>query len=446
LTVQAPRETRHYPLKVGPTKRYLVDQDGRPLLIQGDAAWSLIAAARKEDATRYLDDCAAKGFNAIVVNLLEAYFAPDPPRNLYGDDPFTTLGDFSTPNEAYFAHVDWVLAEADRRGILVFLVPTYLGHPSPHAYGDQYGYDIPEGWHAEVVANGVEKCREFGRFLGDRYRGFDNIVWTIGGDRNPDDVLEHMRAMAEGIRETDPHHLFSAHVLPEATSSVQYAGDDWLDIDFTYSYQLLHFALIRDYLRTPVHPNIMIEASYEFDHEATTAQIRRQAYWPLTCGAAGQFMGVLGLFDFASGWERLLDSPGRQAQVHLDALMNSYRWWDLVPDLSRGKEYAAWHDGSLRPFIVSGVGELRGLDFCSAARTPDGQLAMAYLPTARNIVVDLTQMAGPVVKATWFDPIEGTRTSAGYWPVDDQAPFAPPRPQDWVLILESASGALSDGR
>lgn len=440
MTIERQIESNRFPLKVGPTGRYFVDQDDRPVLIQGDAAWSLIAAARREDVEVYLDDCVSKGFNAIIVNVVEAYFAPDPPRNLYREAPFTTVGDLSTPNEAYFSHVDWVVAEADRRGILIFLVPTYLGHPNPHAYGEQYGYGVPEGWYAEVVANGVDGCRAFGRYLGRRYAKFDSIVWTMGGDRNPGDVHAHICAMADGIREADTRHLFSAHALPEATPSVQYAGDSWLDIDFTYSYQLLHFALLRDYLRQPIRPNIMIESTYEYDHGATPAQIRRQAYWPLLCGAAGQFMGVLGLFDFAPGWQGLLDSPGREAQLHLGSLMRGHPWWDLVPDLSRGKEYAAWHDASVRPFVTSGVGELRGMDFCSAARSPDGRLAMAYLPTARQICVDLAQMSGPVVKATWFDPIRGTRTPAGYWPVGKEAPFLPPGAQDWLLILESETG------
>ena len=173
---------RQFPLKVGPTHRYFVDQADRPFLIQGDAAWSLIAAAKKDDVTTYLDDCVAKGFNAIIVNLLEAYFAPDPPRNLYGDEPFTTPGDFGTPNEPYFAYADWVIGEAARRQILVILVPTYLGHPNPQAYGSQYGYGRPEGWYAEVMANGVDGCRKFGRFIGRRYGAFDNIIWTMGGD------------------------------------------------------------------------------------------------------------------------------------------------------------------------------------------------------------------------------------------------------------------------
>ncbi len=431
--------TARYPVQVGPSRRHLVDLEGTPVLLQGDAAWSIIAAVKREGVTTYLDDCAAKGFNALLVNLLEAYFAPDPPRNMYGEAPFTTPGDFSVPNDAYFEYADWVIGEAARRDILIFLCPTYLGHRSPHAYGAQYGYGIPEGWYDEVIANGVEGCREFGRFLGRRFGRFDNLVWMLGGDRDPGDALPHMRAMAEGILETDDRHVFSAHVQPEATSRVEYADEAWLGIDFTYSYQILHWALLRDYLRTPVRPNIMIESTYEFDHNASDLQIRRQAYWSLLCGAAGQFMGALGLFDFAPGWEQRLDSAGRQAQAHLGSLVRGRRWWELVPDLSRGKDYASWHDDSLRPLISSGVGELRGLDFASAARTPDGRLAMAYLPTPRQITFDLTQMSGPLIEATWFDPIAGATLPAGLWRVDRQAPFTSPTAQDWVLILQSAS-------
>ena len=85
----------------------------------------------------------------------------------------------------------------------------------------------------------------------------------------------------------------------------------------------------------------MIESTYEFDHNASSLQIRRQAYWSLLCGASGQFMGALGLFDFAVGWEELLDSAGRQAQAHLGDLFRSLPWWKLTPDISRSKEYSA---------------------------------------------------------------------------------------------------------
>ncbi len=425
-----------FPLSIGPTRRYFVDADGRPVLIQGDAAWSLVAATRREDAIRYLDDDAAKGFNAIIVSVIEKYFAPDPPRNLYGDEPFLVAGDFATPNEAYMAHVDWVIGEAEKRGIVVFLVPSYLGYPEPHGYGPQYGYDLPDGWNAEVLANGIDGCRSYGRYVGERFGRFSNIVWTMGGDRDPGAALEHVRAMAAGIGEVDDKHLFSAHVLPESSPFEQYPADPWLEIDFTYSYHIVHASLLRHYLRPPARPNIMIESTYEYDHNASDLQIRRQAYWSILCGAAGQFMGTRGMWNFAPGWQAMLDSPGRVAQMHLHALFARHAWWELVPDLSRGDEYVPWRDDSHAPFITSGVGELRGLDFASAARTPDGRLAMVYVPMSRPITLDLSQMAGQRVSVTWFDPLTGKDVPADDRATTAEAEFVPPSAQDWVLVIE----------
>ncbi len=61
----------------------------------------------------------ARGFNTVLVNLIEHKFATNPPRNAYDDVPFLTPGDFSTPNESYFAHADYVIAQAEQRGMLV---------------------------------------------------------------------------------------------------------------------------------------------------------------------------------------------------------------------------------------------------------------------------------------------------------------------------------------
>jgi hypothetical protein len=424
---------------VGPTGRYLVDQNGKPVLVQGDAAWSMIAAATREEVQQYLANSAAKGFNAIIVNLLEAYFAPDPPRTRYGVEPFTTKGDFSTVNEAYFAHVDWVLRQAGEHGITVLLVPTYLGHPAPHYYGARYGYNRTEGWYDEVLAAGVDKMRDFGRYIGKRYRDIDNLIWTLGGDRNPGKAIEHMRALAAGILENDKRHLLSAHVLPEALPFEQYPDDAWLNINFTYSYQIVHSAVLREYLRRPTNPNFMIESSYEFEHNASTVQIRRQAYWSMLGGAAGQFMGTNRIYDYAPGWQDVLDSPARTAQRHLKTLFSRYKWWELVPDLSRRHEYGPWHDEDPHPIVIAGVGELRGLDFAAAARTPDGRLMMVYMPTQRTITVDLTQIAGKSACAYWFNPETGADTPAGTWPTDRAYEFTPAAPHDWVLVLESGA-------
>src|SRR5437588_746334 len=116
-----------FPLHPVEGQRYLVDAAGRPFLIVGDSAWSLLTQLTAEDAELYLGDRQARGFNTILVNLLEHKFADDAPRNVYGDGPFQKDGDFSTANDRYFDHVERVLRIATQKGFLVLLAPAFTG-------------------------------------------------------------------------------------------------------------------------------------------------------------------------------------------------------------------------------------------------------------------------------------------------------------------------------
>jgi hypothetical protein len=409
------------PLRIGPTGRYLVDQAGAPTLVHGDTAWSIIVAATREGAVRYLDDRAAKGVNAIIVNLIEACFSPDPPRDLEGREPFTRPGDFTTPNDDYFDHAAWVVEQAAARGITVFLAPCYLGYKAPSYPG--YG-GRPEGWFDEVLANGVEACGTYGRYVGRRFGRFDNIVWVMSGDRCPGAALEHVRAMARGILAEDPRHLMTAHVNPECKPYEQYPDDPWLTLNQTYTYTIVHRALIEDYNSRPIRPNILFESTYENEHNSSPQQIRRQAWWALTSGACGQFLGTLPTWLFAEGWEAALDSPGSLAMVHLRAFFDSIPWWNLVP----------YQEHRL---VVAGIGEHRGLDFASAAITGDGRVAVVYLPAPREITLDLTRLADERLAVTWFDPLTGERRDAGHHQAAGTWPFRPPWDHDAALVLES---------
>jgi len=102
-------------------------QDRRPFLIVGDTAWSLIVDLKEADIKAYLDDRHKRGFNAIIVNLLEHKFATNAPRNRAGLEPFTKTGDFATPNTEYFDFAHRVVGWANERGISVWLAPAYLG-------------------------------------------------------------------------------------------------------------------------------------------------------------------------------------------------------------------------------------------------------------------------------------------------------------------------------
>jgi hypothetical protein len=405
-----------YPVAVGPDHRHLVDQTGGPFLVQGDAAWSLISGLTSEEAEKYLEDRRSKGFNSVIVNLIEHQFRG--PVDRYGQNPFTVPGDFSTPNEKYFAHADWVIRKAAEKGIQVFLAPVYLGYIGTN-----------EGWVKEVLANGPEKSRDWGRYVGRRYASFNNIVWLIGGDRNPDTAREGVDAIVQGIKEFDKRHIFSAHCHPENSALDQYAQEGWVDLNTTYTYNIVHGMLIRDYQRTPPTPFVLIESTYEGEHNASAVQIRRQAYWAILSGATGQFMGNRPIWLFDPGWEAALNYVGSRDMTRLKELFTSRPWYQLVPD-------------DKHEVVVDGLGEFRGLDYLAAARTEDGATVIAYMPTSRDITVDMTKVAGKEAKAWWFNPRNGNSLSIGTVPTLGKHKFAPPGEGDWVLLLDDSSRGL----
>jgi hypothetical protein len=89
----AAREAK-FPLRLSDDRRHLVDQSGVPFFIQGEAAWSLVAQLERADVELYLEDRKRRGFNLLMVNLLEHHFSEHPPTNAYGIAPFSRAGDF----------------------------------------------------------------------------------------------------------------------------------------------------------------------------------------------------------------------------------------------------------------------------------------------------------------------------------------------------------------
>ncbi|MGC2399612.1 MAG: glycoside hydrolase family 140 protein [Acidobacteriaceae bacterium] len=410
------RSKNPYPLRVGPDHRHVVDQGGTPFLILADSPWSIIPGLTREEEEQYLENRRQKGFNTILVNLIEHQFHG--PIDRYGEGPFTTPGDFSTPNEKYFEHADWVIRKAAEKGIEVFLAPIYLGYIGTN-----------EGWVKEALAQGPEKCRNWGRYVGKRYRDFDNIVWVMGGDRNPETAREDVDAVAEGIKEFDTRHLFTAHAHPENSAMDQYKNDGWLDVNSTYTYSIVHRKLLVDYNRTPTMPFVLIETSYEGEHNASEVQIRRQAYWAMLCGATGQFLGNRPVWLFDPGWQAAMNAVGSQDMARLKTLFASRAWSELIPD-------------EKHEVVVDGLGEFNGLDYLAAARTGDGGTIIAYLPTKRAFTVDLTKVAGTAAQGWWYNPRTGESESAGKFATKAKQKFIPPAEGDWVLVLDDASRKL----
>jgi hypothetical protein len=179
----------------------------------------------------------------------------------------------------------------------------------------------------------------------------------------------------------------------------------------------------------------MVEANYEFENDYTGPQtLRRQEYWSLLSGATGQLYGNKYTWPFLPDWKNHLKTSGSRQMTYLVRLFSSVRWFDLVPDQNHTVVTEGYG-------TFSASGGVNGNDYVAAARTPDGKLVMAYLPTRASVVVDMSKLSGPV-EARWYDPAGGKYTPISRSRLRNAGTrtFLPPGPNaggdgDWVLVL-----------
>ena len=346
----------------------------------------------REDADKYLADRQRRGFNTILVSLIEHRFSRNAPRNFYKHAPFGEGGNFSSPNEAYFADADWILERARERGLLVLLTPAYLG-----ANGDD------QGWYREMQAAGPDILKSYGRYVGQRYRHFRNIIWVQGGDYDPPEK-KLVNAIAEGIRETNPSALQTMHAAGEANVLLRWGGEKWLDIDTVYTYGNVAEAVLKRYLTKPERPFFFIEGIYEGEHNSTEQSLREIAYDAVLSGAGGQVFGNnpvwhfsgSGLFDQSMSWQEALSSRGAQSMTHLKAFFDTIAWWSLEPE--QGK------------LLVAPNPPLPG--YAIGSRSADGNLAVIYLSDRSSVTLNKAALSPATQYARWFDPSSGQFSDA----------------------------------
>jgi len=422
-----------YPLRVGPSRRYLVDQRGRPFLIVGDSPQSLIVNVSLADAERFLSHEAASGFNTVWVNLLcNRYTGGRSDGTTYDKiAPFWLPGDLSTPNEAYFRRADAVIRLAAKHGITVFLDPIETG-----------------GWLNTLRKNDVGKSYAYGKWLGNRYKKFANIIWFNGNDFQQwrDPTANRLAfTVAQGIRAADPRHVQTVELdWPVSGSRDSRLWTPVIGLDAAYTYYPTYAQVLKEYDRPNFIPVFMVEANYEFEHQYTGPDtLRRQEYWALLSGAAGQLYGNKYTWQFNRGWKDHVDTTGVKQMQFVTKLFAHRPWFRLVPDQRHELIIAGF--GTMKTH-----GSVNDSDFVTAARTPDGKLAIAYLPTRRAVTVDLDRFTGRV-SAQWYDPTSGNflRVRGSPFANAGSRSLAPPlanasRDDDWVLVL--ATMASKDGR
>lgn len=436
-------------LKVSDNKRFLVTADGKPFFWLGDTTWELFHRVNREEAIALLENRAGLKFSvlqAVAVAELEGHTDP----NSYGHLPFVEL-DVTRPavkegpRNDYWDHVDFIVEEANKRGLYLGFLPTW----------GRYWHDKSETRKPLFTTANAEI---YGEWLGRRYKEA-GLIWILGGDRSVDndEQREILRAMAKGLRRGDGGaHLITFHPPGGNGSSTWFHEETWLDFNMRQNGHAPEFTgrydkTRADYDRTPIKPVIDGEPIYE-DHPVSfkakelghsiAADVRRALYWDLFGGAFGHTYGHHSVWQMWTPdrspinsplmpWPEAIKQPGAAQMQHGRALLESRPFLTRIPDDSVIVADRV-------PTSVPGTGRYH----FAATRDTDGTYAMVYAPVGRSFKARMDAIKGRTVKAWWYNPRDGKAKVIGTFPNHGVREFTPPdagEMLDWVLVLDDAA-------
>lgn len=430
-------------LRITPNGHYLQYADGTPFFWLGDTAWELFHRLTLEEIEQYLDNRKAKGFNVIQAVIL-AEIDGLRVSNKYGDIPLIDMNP-DKPNEAYFKLVDTVVRMAEKRNLIMALLPTW---------GDKV--TLKYGGLGPVIFNEKNAYR-YGKFLGQRYKGNNHIVWVLGGDRPPQDDKNDWKpvyaAMAKGLDDGEGKHtLKTFHPGGYIWESSPYLHNEpWLDFNMNQSGhtvvdQIVWKTIERDWNLQPAKPTLDSEPCYE-DHPIDPwrgwapekgyfrdYEVRKQLYRSVFAGGLGVTYGHHSIWPFYNPsvanvnyadryWYEALDRPGAYQAGYLRQLIESRPFVNRIPDNG----------------IIKKGQSNENAEHITAFRDEKGRYLMVYLPVGKTITVDVSSIASKRIVAYWFNPKNGESKQIGRLREKNHMQFTSPtlgKENDWVLIID----------
>ena len=393
-------------MRVSENKRFLIQDDGTPFFYLADTAWGLFYNVSLEDAEHYLRVRAEQGFTVIMPVLV---WDLGRTGQYYGRKPFVD-SDPTQPDQEFFGHVDRIVEKANALGLVMALLSTWGSYVVPARRGGP-----------SILT--PENAGAYGEFLGRRYRDRD-VIWVLGGDRNPapgeEEFVAVWQAMAEGLKVGDGGQLLQTyHPTAVHSSSEWFHSEPWLDFNMWQTSTRIHVdycqTLLQDYNRMPVKPFLDGETRYEHSHRffgkkppcgvrMTPKRVRQAAYYAMLCGAMGHTYGCRDAWSFYvpsdqppgrdidTYWKDTLRFPAAEQLRHWRKLFTDHPWYALSPDQKSRLVVHGSDEGNLR--IQSAIAQ-------------DGTSAVIYIPDDMPAWVDLACLSGRAVDARWFDPTTG---------------------------------------
>ncbi|OFX59095.1 MAG: hypothetical protein A2066_01880 [Bacteroidetes bacterium GWB2_41_8] len=398
----------------------------------GDTAWELFHRLTKVEAEKYLENRREKGFTVIQAVALAELDGLNVP-NWEGEKPLIN-NDPATPNEKYFEYVDWVIKKAEEKGMFIGLLPTW---------GDK----VDKQWGVGPVIFNPENAFQYGKWIGNRYKDYQNIIWINGGDRQGGgDNLAVWNALANGIKSVDKNHLMTFHPMGGNSSSKWFHNQDWLDFNMMQtghgerSYAAYKKLLIPDYNLQPVKPTFDGEPRYE-DHPHDwkpeilgwfdDADVRQAAYWNLFSGGFGHTYGCHAIWQMLApgrkpvgsarnSWQTDLDLPGAGDMLNVRRLMESRPVTERIP---------------FQELLANGY--MPETDFIVA--TKGKSYAFVYIPTGWGASIHLEKLGWFESVVWWYNPRTGECSklkdivNKG---IQEFRPTSGGRGNDWVLVID----------
>lgn len=480
-----------FPLSPHSSGRYLIDSNGVPFFIAGDSAQTLINRLNITDIGTYFDARIAQGFNTFLIELSSHQVTASPcPANQNGDFPFTTnstggtyngsigTANFSTPKAAYWNFVDSVFNLAASKGVLLVVYVLAWG----------FSRDGSQGWWPDLVnsVNTPTVCTNFGTFLGNRYKVYNNIIWLEGSDDNGDptvvtgggsgisrawNIMDGMNTAAginlqmrsgdwkapsestNGPTDSTTGDSFPNYITLNGSYTV---GGLWpspvtspgtlttyLEARSGYTYVPVATTQSMTGVIPPAIVCFLKETCYEHSPFApgTPPDLRKAQNWAIFSGdTTGLLYGDEHIWPFPGGgvWQAALTDVSALDMQRFIPFIKSYNWWKLYPSELNG----------MRLLVTSANGSQSGAptNYIAAAQAYDGTFMILYAAStgsAQTFTVDTRSMLA-TSRARWFDPTNATYQNASPATVSNAQSaqsFTTPGTNsagntDWFLVLD----------
>lgn len=388
-----------------------------------------------------------------MIYIVAAWARRDSPLNPYngkGHQAFNggDVPDFTNPlvtsEYDYWDHLGYIIDEAKNRGIYVTLVPQW---------GNMF---INDAWDRGLDKMTADVAREYGEWLGYRFRYKHNLIWMLGGDcgdASTNGTLDIHRAQAEGIMKgvkgVDLAYNEESQLWKEVlmtyhgasnsncrVSQIFDESDKWISIDGCYNCEAEtedNFpALTGGYEMTNPMPVIESEGwGFWSDHQFDApgyGGVRVYPYMHNLFGGSGFANLDEKLWDFADGWEDVLNLSDRIQWINRTRdIMESVEWYNLIPD----NGIVMTNNGSM-------WGEIVG------ARSQSTIVVSFPEGGANSAMIDLSSLSTSRVKETWMctddDGVEILETDVGSSHVFER----PNNQVSSVLKIESIQGVIND--